>query len=682
MDEGRASPRVLALSLVGLAFFLSWEALALRSYLHVESRPPSREAAATLLTALDWREPAIVAPASPAAAAAPCYFALLGRASAGRDPAAAGLWLNWFYLALLSLAVFAIAWHFRPDETALLSVVILVGSPALQELLYTQVGDLALAACVAAGYWALLGSDEFRKWSGSLAFGVVFAVGMLHGGSFAAYLLPALCVGVKALSRPNSRLKVLSAAAAALFGFMPWYAAHLLILMERVVLAPGLSVSVPRGGAAVSGLVAMANGLGPLLFAFALVGLFIPQYRRDWHRGWVMAAWFVSSAILWALFPGSRAYGLAACLPALIVAGMGAWPRGLIWVLALAQLFAMANFTSGAISPIPVVLPFGRLVMSPSQPPARQDWRITDILRQVQARRDPQLPFSTLTLAADDERFNQADFELSARRLGISDLRIRRPDGRLCEFSRFVLLKDGSSELAKIIKDPAGWFSGAYEEVQRWPLPDHSAAVLYQQRRFAVPPVKAGRYQYQFYTSGPLEASDLVFEFGGWEAERGVFRWGKVSASEVRVGGLRLEGLQLEMEDLLFQPIFDYGSKSWDDVRFLKLGKLRIKSLRTDRESVRAVLARMFPVLRISELELDAIVKLRGQLANIQLAAESAVSLESVPPALRVKLLYAQLGGWRLPLRTFTRSLAPMSETPFSIDVPGLTLSGGQLTVP
>jgi hypothetical protein len=678
MDEGRASARVLALSLVGLAFFLSWQALALRSYLRIESRPPSQVVAASLQAALDGRDPA-----------APGYGFLLEAASAGRDPIAAGLWLNWFYLALLSVAVFGIAWHFRPDETALLAVVILAGSPALQELLHTQTAGLALMACVAAGYWALLGSDEFRQWPASLAFGAVFAAGMLHGWSFASYFLPGFYVGAKALSRPNSRLKVLAAAAVALAGFLPWCAAALPILLARLWQAPAVYASALRlGGAVLGSLVAMANGLGAPLSAFALVGLCIPQYRRNWHRGWILAAWFVSSFILWALLANSQMRDIAPCLPALVVAGLGAWPRGLIWALALVQLFTMANFTSGAIAPIPVALPIGRLALFPSQPPVRQDWHIAEILRQVQARRDPQRPFSNLTVAADDERFNQDDFELTARRLGISGVRIRRSDERLCEFSRFVLLKSGSAQPVKSIMDPKSWFSGAYEEVQRWPLPDKSSAVLYQQRRFTAPPARAGRYQYQFYSSGPVETVDLVFEFGGWDAQRGVFGWGKVSAAEVRVGGLRLAGLQVEMEDLLFQPIFDYGSNTWGDVRFLKLGRLRIKSLRVDRESVRTFLEAWIPGLQVSELDLDKTVKLRGRMGGIQFGAEAAVSLEAAPPALRIELLNAQLGQSRLPdfllasLRTFSRSLAPTAETPFAIEVPGLTLSDGRLSVP
>ena len=41
----------------------------------------------------------------------------------------------------------------------------------MQRLYHTQLVDLAVAACVALAYWALLASQGFRLWRGSLAFG-------------------------------------------------------------------------------------------------------------------------------------------------------------------------------------------------------------------------------------------------------------------------------------------------------------------------------------------------------------------------------------------------------------------------------------------------------------------------------------------------------------------------------
>ncbi|MDD5628424.1 MAG: glycosyltransferase family 39 protein, partial [Elusimicrobia bacterium] len=344
MDEARPSPRALALGLVGLAFFLSWQALALRSYLRSDARPPAWEPAANLQAALDLRQarPALGwaalphgAPAARAAAAPPLYLKVLGRFASGPDPAGAALWLNWFYLALLSVSVFAIAWHFRPDETALLTVLILAGSPALQELLHTQVPDLALTALAAAGYWALLRSDEFRKWIASLAFGAVFAAGMLHDWSFATYFLPAFYAGLQGLNRRASRFKVLAAAAVALAGFSPWYVGHLSVLLAKAAQAPAISVSsLWRSGAIAGYLVPLANGLGPLFFVLALVGLCVPQFRRNWHRGWVLVAWFVTSYVLWSLAPVPQLRYLVPCLPDLVVAGLGAWPRVLVWGVA------------------------------------------------------------------------------------------------------------------------------------------------------------------------------------------------------------------------------------------------------------------------------------------------------------------------------------------------------------
>ncbi|MBI5241147.1 MAG: hypothetical protein HY926_11800 [Elusimicrobia bacterium] len=708
MEEGKPSPRALALSLVGLAFFLSWEALALRSHLRADTRPLSWEAAANIHAALDWRETApaglaALAPAAPvpaAAAANPLYFALLGRAGAAADPMGASLWLNWFYLALLCVAAFGLAWHFRPDETALLSVVVLVGSPALQELFRLPLADLSLAAWTAAAYWALVRSDEFRKWPGALAFAGLCVAGLLHGWNFVTYFLPALYVAIMALSRENSRAKVLAAAGLILAGVLPWYAGHLPFLLARLLQGPAISVTSLWQDWSILGYAGkLADGLGVPFFLCALLGLCFPQYRRHWHRGWILVAWFVCAYVVWALAPVPQLRYLVPCLAALAVAGLGAWPKALIWVLAVIQLFTMANFSTGWISQISIPLPAGRVLLFPSQPPSRQDWHLADILRQAQAGRDPQRPFADITIVANDARFNKANLELAARGLGIKDVRPVPPGRRLCEFSEFVLLKDGNlgpeamvgkflPAVAKTIKDPKSWFSSAYQEAARWPLPDNSTAVLYRQKRFAAPPVNPGRYQYQFYSADGLEASNLVLEVGGWDAGRNLFRQARVSAAELRVGGLRFAGLQAELEDVLFQPLYEKGSNTWGDVRFLKLGRLRVRSLRTDGPSLKLFLEGAVPGLRLSELALDREAQLSGWLGSVLFSARAAAVLESSPAALRFDLSEVKLGdnpvpGFLLaPFRTYRRPLSPVPETPFSIEIPGLTVTRGWLTVP
>ncbi|MCX5796598.1 MAG: hypothetical protein NTY77_13975 [Elusimicrobia bacterium] len=172
MVEVRPKARVLALSLAGLAVFLAWEALALRSYVRVESRPPAWDQAIHLEIALDyrnairagnWSEVIHLAPKPGMPPFPPLYQLLLKTAYVSSDPANASLWLNWFYLAILCVALFGLAWRFRPDETALLCVVIFAGSPAVQDLLHTQLVDLSLVAWAAAAYWAFMRSEDFQR---------------------------------------------------------------------------------------------------------------------------------------------------------------------------------------------------------------------------------------------------------------------------------------------------------------------------------------------------------------------------------------------------------------------------------------------------------------------------------------------------------------------------------------
>ena len=706
MEEARPSPRILALSLVGLAFFLAWQALALRTYISAGARPPSPDAVRNLEIALDYREAGPVAgwpglmrleSRTGRTPGPPLYQFLLKFAYGDPDPAAAALWVNWFYLALLGIALFAIAWHFRPDETALLTVIIFAGSPVLQEMLHSQRVDLALTAGTAASYWALLRSDEFRKWAGSLACGALFAAGMLHHWCFCLYFLPVLYVGLLALSRPGSWFKVLAAGLVALAGLLPWYGPRLPALWPGLLQVP-VDFTLGRGTAVLAGLGQMADGLGLPFFAFALIGLCIPQYRRNWHRGWVVAAWFIAAGSIWLLISQRRLGWLLPGLPALAVAGLGAWPRPVVWALAFVQLFTAVNFTSGWIKPIPLPWPAGSVALFPSQPPVRQDWHISDILRETDARRDPQRPLTVLTLVADDPLFNGADFAWTARLLHLAPVSVREPDKRLCEFSEFLLLKDdkpapgragGLAETIALIKDPRGWFQQAYAEVRRWPLPDGAPAVLYQQKRPTQPPVKGRRLEYQYYTFGDLEVPGLTLEFGDWDAVRGVYRKAKLSAADFQLHGLRISGLRLEAEGLLFQPISEGGvAGAWSDLRLLKLDVLRIQSVRIQADTLRAFLEHEVSGLKISRLTMDKTLKASGDWGNLSGSVEFAVHLDTAPSALRLELVDAQWGdsplpaGLLAPFRNFTRPLTPVAQTPFAIEIPGLTLSRGWLTVP
>src|SRR5476649_1345024 len=204
----RPSRKVLVLSLLGLAAFLAVQALLLRHFIRVDTRPPSWDQSTHLEIALDYREALgagrcgdawFLAPKPGMPPFPPAYHLLLRGAFDSPDPAHAALWLNWFYMAVLSISLFGISWRFLPDSRALAATLAFCAAPGLQDLLTTQLVDLAVVAWVAAGYWALLECAGFTLWLPSLAFGALYAVGMMHKWTYFSYMLPAYLIAGRAL---------------------------------------------------------------------------------------------------------------------------------------------------------------------------------------------------------------------------------------------------------------------------------------------------------------------------------------------------------------------------------------------------------------------------------------------------------------------------------------------------
>ncbi len=559
--DPRPNRKVLAFSLLGLCVFLAWQALVVRAYSRADTRPPAWDQAVHMEIALDyraamaegrWRDIVHLAPKPGMPPFPPLYHLALAKLYDPAQPAATAVVVNWFYFALLAISVFGIAYFFRPDETALLVVLAFCCAPAVQELLFTQLIDLAVVAWSAAAFWALLWTDEFRSWAFSTVFGLVYAAGMMHKWSFFSYMLPAYLVWLKALGERRSRLPALASAAIALAGFAPWYLVHLGVLVPRLFGAAGDAAKpVWEGGAFLTYFLNMADALGPLLWAFGWIGVLAASYRRHAERGWLLAAWLLGSYVFWAIVPNRQMRFLLPGLPGLAVVCASAWPDVLLWVIAVVQVVTALNFSAGWISEISVPLPFVSFTMFPSQPPRAQDWKIDDILREAQKRLPPNQPVSNLTLVANAARFNGPTFTYELKRLGISGLHIRGVNKRLCELSEFVVLKEGElgppsvisglPEAAAAIKEKGGWFSRGYEQVARVDLPDGSWAELFERRHLAAPPFYGHLVQYEAYDNDALRAQGLRVELGAWDPASGTYPLVKMSAAEIGLRGLRVQ---------------------------------------------------------------------------------------------------------------------------------------------
>ncbi|MBI5625114.1 MAG: hypothetical protein HY924_15160 [Elusimicrobia bacterium] len=717
-QDVRPGGAALVVGFVGLAVFLAVQALALRSFSSRESRPPAWDQSVHLEIALDygaaWKEGDLgriwtLAPKPGMPPFPPLYHLGMLSLMDAADPIATSLRINWVYLALLCLAVFMIAYEFRPDATALAAAVVFACSPIVQRLYHTQLADLAVTACVAMAYWALIASQGFRLWTGSLAFGVLFAVGMLHKWSFFTYMVPAYLLAAAALFDRSCRRKALVAAAIGLAGCLPWYVSHLPILVPRLFEASAdYGVPVWQGAAFFQYFLESIGALGVPFFIMGWFGIMMPDCQRGRRIWWVLPAWLIISYLIWAVVPNRQMRFL---LPGLVPLGAGlglaSWPKVVVWLLAGVQVLLALNFSTGVIAPVTLQTPFQEwapippIELTPSDPPLKEDWKLGEILRAVEDKRDKSASAANLTLVANDTRFNGPTFNWAVKREGISTVRIRGVNRRLSEFSEFILLKKGNlgpekvtpglPKAAEIVEDKGQWVAYAYEVAARWPLPDQSEAVLYQQKRLKAPVFKQGRSDFDFFTSTGLTATGMKLDVGPWNAARGVYGRIGITAKSVLLRDLSVTGLSAELEDVALVPLMSdlpAPQSFWDDVRFLKMHRLKIGSLAVGAEDLKRFLEKRVKGLSVKRLSLEDDVEIDATMKGIAVSARLSATLAESPRRLLLKVERFSLGvapvpAWLLgALSSITVSLEPNPETPFFIDLTGLTIKGGRVTVP
>lgn len=638
--------RAVALSLVGVAAFLSWQALAVRAF-SAQASVPLWDAGARLPPLLSWQ---------------------LGLVASSSSPAAASLWVNFAALALLCAALLALALYFRPDGSAAACVLLVAAAPAVQTALYSGAASLSAPALIATAYALLVYSEELRSWLFSLAFGAAAAACMLGSWIAPLFLLPAFFQWLRATSRPFSRWQAFAAAGLAVAGSAPWYAAHGLRLAFELWTAP------VSGSSLRDFLGAWPTALGPFFWAFALIGVVVPQYHRAGGQGWLMGGWFLASTVFWCVLPVRSIRLWLGAVPALAMAGTGAWPTALLWGLAVVQLLGAANMNQGWIAPISVPVPYVDLTFFPAGPGRAASWPLEQVLKAASQLHDAAHPFATIAVAGTPG-LEPHHLRWTAERLGLKQVAVRGR-GRV-DLAEFVVGQEGalSSQLQTV-----------YAEAARWPAPGARQLVLYRQRLPQRPPVAEPRIDIQYYEGERWEAEDARLEMEGFDAKRGVYRLVRLQAKELQLRGLAVSRLKVELEDAAFLPI-EGKDHAWDDVIVLRAAKMRVLGMALDADALARLLESLIPGLTVGKAAFeDGRLRLVGRYHGLAVDGAARLSLES--GGLRAKVERAQIGPVRLPesalqgLGDLFAAWTPQPRRPFALEVPGLTLDGTWLTVP
>ena len=305
-----------------------------------------------------------------------------------------------------------------------------------------------------------------------------------------------------------------------------------------------------------------------------------------------------------------------------------------------------------------------------------------------------------MAFLANDDSFNPRTFAWAQRWLKEPHALLRGMDAkRLTELSEFVLVKDGRlgpdekiGDLpagVKALNAPDSWFSAAYEGLDRWNLPDGSAATLYRLRRRAKP---AGnqRLAYSFFEAGPTQTRGLNVDLGAWDPNRSAWPLVMISADRVDASGLKVHALTADLANFSVIPLYEGGAGdyAWTDMRLTRLDKVTVRSLQMDAADIQAFLEKRTPGLKLDSLALDGTAKASGSWNGRPISVEAALELDRTAQSLRLRIVSATYAGFTVPASFFKPvewldySLAPTAERPFALDIPGVTMRNGRLTVP
>lgn len=696
------------------SLLLLFHGLQLASWNRRETRPPSWDQSIQLEIAADYArafregrygELFTLAPKPGMPPFPPLYHLAIQYAMDEADPAAAARWANFFFLSLLAVSVFGLAHQLGGVWAGLAAALLFTCMPEVQWLYRDQLVDLALTAWVAAAYWALLLSEKFERKRPTIVFGVCFGLAMLTKWSAFSYFLPVYWWGMEATNERHRFRNFTKAFGAAFALAAPWYLVQWSTLVPRLFAAASdNAVSFTTASGLFAYIQQMSAGMETPFFLVGLISLTqacaTKKARGDAE---LLLTWFFSSFVFWTLVPNRQLRYLLPGLPALAVLAGATGGRKLLLALCAFQLFAAANYSFGWIAPKRAELGLS-VSFFRGDVPAREDWKLAEILRFADERRDKSLPFANLTLLANHKRFNGPAFNWEAKRLALDGIRIRGVNRRVCEFSEFLLMKMGSlgppevvNQLPKVRDElliDTSWFLRGYALVRSFPLPDGSEAALYQRRRPPAPPVPGAGGRFDYLEEEKLTAEGLDIALGEYDASRGAHRTLGLRAKSLVIRGLRLSGVDLEMEDAAFVPVKDPEATAPSkldglllDVRLLSMKRLRLRSVSLAEADAAAFIERRVKGARAVKVRLDKTIQAEAEIRGARVFAELSLAMSPGKDALEVRLERLKLGGVPIPVRLlgtnagYRLGFEPDPELPFELDIPGVTISGGVLSV-
>lgn len=737
-SDGEAAPRKPASligrigSILGLAALIVFHLALLALWTRSQNQPPTANASMQMNIARDYvaldalRHPGRLLDyefKSPTIPVPPLYHLAVAAAMKYEDSEKAGFYVNALFLALLCIALWGLGRRFNGDWAGLFAAVLFTCAADVQALSREQVPDLALAAWVAAAYWAYLASDRFQRKLPSLLFGVLFAAAQLTKWSAFTYFLPVFLLGAGALAGKRGRIGAGLALILVVTLTAPWYRAHWPFLVPRLLEATFGQTS-STSVLAYFGKISLGLEL-PLLLA-AICGLAMNQWVKPKPDLLPMLAWFGLSFMFWSVLPVRDARFMLPALAPLAVFVTGLPFRGVVPGLCAFQLLCAANFGFGIIPRLGADLPLVPVAVFRNMANLEEDWKITNILAEVQRSGTTGQEKDYLSVMAEHPRFNCSTFDWERRKLNIETVQIRYPSKNMGSFSNFVLIKMAAKDVPDLITlkvnpfgslsmadkvatpgdkpEPGAWFQQGYQAMQRWTLPDGSKGVVFWRRHISENPFKERYALFNFYDDGSLVANNMSIDLGEWDPTLGVHKEVTITAKNISFDGLKASNVRLVMQDLTLLPLRSRGSLVMDsgpqgkgitqsteelllNVRFMRMRRLRILSATVTDKDAEAYLLKhaRVPGVQMTSFSLNKNVAVKASVLNfLPVTAEASAQLRPDGRGMDIKLTHTTVAGVPLPLGLLLGDRVKMKlafdlNLPFEVEVAPFTIENGRV---
>ena len=724
-------------SILGLVALIVFQVVQLAFWTGRENQPPTSTASQQMNIARDYlAQDALHNPGrlldyefkAPTIPIPPLYHLAVASMMKHEESEKAGFYVNALFLALLCVSVWGLGRRFGGEWGGLFAAILVTCMPDVQAMAREQVPDLALAAWVAAAYWAFFASEKFQRKLPSLLVGVIFVAAQLTKWSAFTYFLPIFAIGALALGGSSGRLGAVLAFLFAVVFTAPWYRAQWPFMVPRLLEA---AFGQESSSSVLTYVSTLALGLEFPLFLAALGGVAFNQWAKPKPDLLGLCAWFALSFLFWSFLPVRDARFMLPALAPLAVLITGLPFKGVVPGLCAFQLLCAANFGLGVIPRLGFAVPLVPIAVFRSMPILEEDWKIPNILAEVQRSGTAGQEKDYLSVMATHPRFNCATFDWERRKLGIETVQIRYPSKNMGSFSNFVLIKMDAKDVPDLITlkinpfgslsvadnpgspaspavpagkpEPGAWFQQGYQVMQRWTLPDSSQGVVFWRRHVAENPFKERYAMFNYYDDGSLVANNLSIDLGEWDPTLGVHKEVIITAKSLSFDGLKATNVRLAMQDLTLLPVKAAGSLVMDgasgkgvtqstedmllNVRFMRMRRLRILSATvTDKDAEAYLLKRTrIPGVTMTNFNLNKNVAVKAKVLNfLPVTAEASAELRPDGRGMDVKLTHTTVAGVPMPLGLLLGDRVKMKlafdlNLPFEVEVSPFTIENGRV---